>query len=97
MKLYPDQILEYEKRHNPIWPGLEDILKTHGVSNYSIFFDESTNILFGYAEIDSEEKWNAIAATEVCQKWWEYMSKIMHSNPDNSPKSTQLKEVFYLQ
>jgi L-rhamnose mutarotase len=32
----------------------------------------------------------------VMQKWWAYMKDIMESNPDNSPVSIPLKEVFYL-
>jgi L-rhamnose mutarotase len=30
------------------------------------------------------------------QRWWAYMRDIMASNPDNSPVTTSLKEVFYL-
>jgi L-rhamnose mutarotase len=30
------------------------------------------------------------------QKWWKYMGDIMDANPDNSPVSVSLKEVFYL-
>ena len=33
---------EYEKRHNPIWPELEPVLKDHGVSNCSIFLHPET-------------------------------------------------------
>lgn len=97
---------EYEKRHNPIWPELEQVrlergrhlvalccvnhasqaLKAHGVQNYSIFLHEGTNQLFGYAEIDSEDQWAAIAKTDVCKRWWAHMKDVMPSNPDNSPK-----------
>lgn len=94
MKLYPNKIEEYKKRHNPIWKELEDTLKIHGVLKYSIFFDGETDVLFGYAEIESEEKWEAIAETEVCQEWWKHMADIMETNPDNSPISVELKEVF---
>lgn len=55
MKIYPDKIGEYTKRHNPIWKELYDVLKSSGVHNYSIYFDPQTNNLFGYAEIESEE------------------------------------------
>jgi len=30
------------------------------------------------------------------KKWWTYMKDIMETNPDNSPVSISLKEVFYL-
>ena len=87
---------EYEKRHNPIWPELERVLKDHGVSNYSIFLHPETRQLFGYAEIESEEQWAAIASTEICQRWWKHMSDVMPSNADHSPVSTPLREVFHL-
>ena len=96
MTLYPDKILEYKERHNPIWKELEVELKTHGIHNYSIFFDEDTHSLFGYAEIESEEKADAIANTEICKKWWKFMADIMETNSDNSPVSNELIEVFYL-
>ena len=88
---------EYEKRHRPIWKELQDTLRSHGVHNYSIHLDESTHQLFGYAEIESEERWAAIAKTEICQKWWQYMKDVMPSNPDGSPISKNLREVFYLE
>jgi L-rhamnose mutarotase len=87
---------EYERRHSPIWPELETVLKEHGVRNYSIFLDEETRQLFGYAEIEDEERWSAIAQTAVCKRWWAYMKDIMPSNPDNSPLSRELKEVFHI-
>jgi L-rhamnose mutarotase len=87
---------EYERRHRPVWPEMEATLKAHGVHNYSIHLDEATSQLFGYAEIESEERWAAIAKTEICQKWWQYMKDIMPSNPDGSPISKSLREVFYL-
>jgi len=96
MKLYPNKIEEYRKRHNPIWKELESVLKNNGIHNYSIFFDDETNSLFGYAEIESEGKWKAIAETVVCKKWWKHMADIMETNTDNSPISAELKEVFYM-
>ena len=96
MGVNPGQHAEYERRHNPIWDELAEALKAHGVHNYSIFLHEETDQLFAYAEIESKERWNAIAQTEVCQRWWAYMKDIMPTNPDNSPVSTPLKPVFYL-
>ncbi|MFC1671730.1 L-rhamnose mutarotase [Planctomycetota bacterium] len=96
MQVNPDQHAEYEKRHNPIWPELETVLKEHGVHNYSIFLDPDTSVLFAYAEIEDEERWNAIAQTEICQKWWAHMGDIMPSNPDNSPVSRDVREVFHI-
>lgn len=87
---------EYERRHKPIWADLQAVLKNHGVSNYSIFLDRQTNQLFGYVEIESEEKWKRIAQTEECRRWWAFMKDVMPSNADNSPVSVELDEVFHL-
>ena len=97
MKLNPGCEEEYKRRHDELWPEMKELLKSHGVNNYSISLCRETNQLFGYAEIDSEEQWKAIADTEECRKWWKYMSDIMETNPDNSPVSSELTEVFYLQ
>lgn len=96
MRVYPDKHVEYERRHHPIWPELEETLKAHGVRHYCIFLDEETHTLFAYAEIESEERWEAIAQTEICQRWWASMKDLMPSNADNSPVSTPLREVFRL-
>jgi len=96
MSVNPDQHAEYQRRHDEIWPELAATLTQHGASNYNIFLCEQTSQLFAYVEIESEARWNAIAQTEVCQRWWQYMKDIMPSNPDNSPISQELKPVFYL-
>ncbi len=97
MKVLPNHIQEYTERHSPIWPELAEVLGDHGVSNYSIFLEEASHTLFGYAEIESEEQWAAIAETQVCREWWAYMKDLMETNPDNSPVSVELREVFHLQ
>ena len=96
MMLRPGFHEEYERRHNPIWPELEAVLKDHGVSNYSIFLERNTDRLFAYAEIESEERWQQIAETEVCRRWWAHMKDLMVTNPDNSPSATDLDEIFHL-
>ncbi len=87
---------EYQRRHNPVWRELLDTLKKHGAHNYSIFLHPETRQLFGYVEIEDEARWNAVANTPICQKWWRYMGDIMPSNADNSPVAIELHEVFHL-
>jgi L-rhamnose mutarotase len=97
MTLKPGTWIEYEKRPNPIWPELEEVLKSHGVHNYSIFLDRGSNRrLFAYVEIESEERWRQIAQTEPCQRWWAHMKDLMLTNEDNSPVTAELQEVFHL-
>ena len=96
MTLRPGCRQEYQRRHNPIWPELQSVLKEHGVSNYSIFLHRESDRLFAYAEIESEARWLEIAQTEVCQKWWVHMKDLMLANIDNSPVTSELDEVFHL-
>jgi L-rhamnose mutarotase len=97
MQLKPGNEGEYERRHNPIWAELADVLKAHGVSNYSIFLHPNTHELFAYAEIEDEERWQAIASTPVCRRWWDFMEDLMEVNPDHSPVATPLRELFHLE
>lgn len=96
MKLYPGMKDEYEKRHNNLWPEMQDMIHEYGGSNYTIFLDEETNILFGYIEIADPDLWAKSADTAICRKWWDYMADIMDTNPDNSPVSIDLTNVFHL-
>jgi L-rhamnose mutarotase len=97
MSVHRGQEAEYARRHNPIWKDLEDTLVAHGVRSYSIFLDPATDDLFAYAEIESEELWQAIASTEACRRWWAYMKDVMPTNPDSSPVSTELRSVFHVE
>lgn len=96
MTVYKDKFNEYEKRHDELWPEMKAALKEHGAHNYSIFLEKSTGKLFAYVEVEDEEKYEQIAKTEICQKWWDYMAPLMETNEDNSPVSIELKEVFHL-
>ena len=96
MSVHPGQEAEYARRHNPIWTELDDVLRQHGVTSYSIFLDPDTNDLFAYAEVESDERWAAIADTAVCRRWWRSMRDVMPSNQDDSPRARDLREVLHL-
>jgi L-rhamnose mutarotase len=96
MQLHKGFEEEYAKRHEQLWPELEQLLKGSGISAYSIFLDETTNSLFGVLKIIDQRKLDELPSSPVMQKWWAYMKDIMESNDDNSPVSVPLQEVFYL-
>lgn len=41
MQVNPDAHEEYARRHNPIWPELEAVLKAHGAHHYAIYLDKA--------------------------------------------------------
>lgn len=96
MKLKEGKKNEYKKRHDALWPELEELLKAQGVSEYSIFLDKDTHTLFAFQKVSGEEGSQELADNPIVKKWWDYMADIMEVNPDNSPVSIPLEEVFYL-
>jgi len=96
MSVHPGCEAEYVRRHQPIWPELESTLLEHGVRTYSIFLRADTHELFAYVEFQSEAQWQAIASTEVCQRWWAHMSSLMPTLADHSPLAHPVVEVFHL-
>lgn len=96
MKIFEGQAAEYEKRHNELWPEMQDMIHAHGGKNYTIFLDKETNVLFGYIEIEDEVLWSKGADTAINRKWWDFMANIMETNPDNSPVAVELQNVFHL-
>jgi len=97
MHLNEGQKEEYKKRHNELWPALRQLLKSAGVSEYSIFLDEETNILFAFQKVSGEGSSQDQGSNPIVQKWWAYMADIMETNDDNSPVTVPLDEVFYME
>jgi L-rhamnose mutarotase len=96
MRLKPGCKEEYRKRHAAIWPELRQLLKDNGVSDYSIFLDEETNILFAVQQQDGAQSSQDLGSLEIMQRWWAFMADIMDTNPDNSPVAIPLETVFHM-
>ena len=96
MKLKPGFEAEYKKRHDEIWPELVKELEDSGVSDYSIYLDPKTLVLFAFQKIKDHDTSANLPNTAIVKKWWKYMGDIMETNPDNSPVSVNLTEVFHM-
>lgn len=97
MFLKPGFKEEYKKRHDEIWPELKTLIQESGVYDYSIFLDEETNTLFASQKVSGDGGSQDLGENLIVKKWWAYMADIMETNPDNSPKSIPLDEVFYME
>jgi L-rhamnose mutarotase len=97
MYLNEGQKEEYKKRHDALWPELHQLLKGAGVSEYSIFLDEETNILFAFQKVSGDGGSQDLGQTEIVRKWWTFMSDIMMTNPDHSPVTVTMEELFYME
>lgn len=96
MKLKAGFEEEYKRRHDELWPELKTLLKSTGISDYSIFLDSKSLNLFGVLKISNKAQLEELPGEEVMRTWWSYMKDIMETNADDSPVSIPLKEVFYL-
>ena len=95
MKLKPGNEVEYKRRHDEIWPELSLALEEAGVSDYSIFLDEETLTLFAVQKLADNHSAGDLPSHPVVKRWWAYMADLMDTNPDNSPVSLPLREVFH--
>ncbi len=95
MKLKPGNQEEYKRRHDNLWPEVAQLLRDSGISDYSIFLDRATDTLFAVQKVAGDKGSQDLGKTEIVRKWWAYMSDIMVTNPDNSPVTTPIEEVFH--
>ena len=96
MKLKPGFEEEYKRRHDEIWPELREELSKAGVSDYSVYLDAETLILFAFQKLSADHTSDDLPHKAIVQKWWAYMADIMETNPDHSPVCIPLKEVFHM-
>lgn len=97
MNLLPGYADEYKKRHDLIWPELKSLLKVHGISDYSIFLDEESHVLFGKMTVENVSSLTSLSESLVMKNWWAYMKDIMVTNDDASPVIIPLKQVFFME
>lgn len=96
MKLKPDCVEEYKKRHDEIWPELAKAHTDAGIFDYSIYFDEETLTLFAFQKLTDDNTAGNLKNLEIVQKWWDHMADLMETHPDNMPVFRPLHEVFHM-
>lgn len=88
---------EYIRRHNEIWPDMVEVLKSAGITNYTIW--NVNNEMFGYYECEKGVAYAAKVQAEspVVDRWNEYMKDIliMEMDPETGAQP-MLKKVFTL-
>jgi len=96
MKLKPGFEEEYKRRHDETWPDLKAVLHEAGVRDYSIYLDEKSLTLFAFQKLEDDNSADMLPENPVVKKWWKYMAEIMDTNPDQSPVTVTLREVFHM-
>ncbi len=97
MKLKPGVEVEYQRRHDEIWPELSAALIDAGVRDYSIYLDRASGTLFAVQRRIANHTTSALPELPIMQRWWAYMADLMETNPDNSPVVVSLPRVFHME
>jgi L-rhamnose mutarotase len=97
LKVKPDQIEEYKRRHREVWPEMLQALREAGWHNYSLFL-RPDGLLVGYLETPDFERARAeMAQREVNARWQREAAAWFESlsgRPDEA--MAPLEEVFHL-
>lgn len=96
MNLNPGQADEYQRRHEDIWPELEQALRDAGITDYRIFLDPESLALFAVMTHEHPHQLDQLPHLPVMQRWWRHMQSVMPSHPDASPISMDLQPLFSL-
>lgn len=97
MFLKPGNVAAYKQRHDDIWPELVALLKTSGVSDYSIYLDEENSVLFAVLKRSASHTMDRLPEHPVMQRWWAYMGDLMRTHADGSPVVEPLPCLFHMQ
>lgn len=77
----PGYELEYQRRHDALWPDMAAELHRAGITSYHIFRHGLT--LFGFFETaDLAATQSFLAASDINRRWSEYMAPIMQVDID---------------
>lgn len=98
LRVRPNRIEEYRRRHAEVWPEMRDALRQAGWRNYSLFLADD-GVVIGYLECDNFESARAaMSASAVNGRWQSEMAPLFedsHARPDEA--LCPLPEIFHLE
>jgi L-rhamnose mutarotase len=98
LRVKPDRMEEYRRRHAEVWPDMQQALRETGWRNYSLFLRDD-GLLVGYFETDDlTAAQAAMARTAVNARWQAEMGEFFVDLGDRRPDEGMraLPEVFHL-
>jgi L-rhamnose mutarotase len=99
LKVKADQLEEYKRRHEAVWPDMLQALRETGWRNYSLFLRDD-GLLVGYLETpDYARALEGMAGREVNERWQREMSGFFENLGGRRPDEglLRLEEVFHLE
>jgi len=87
----------YDQSHLAVWPEMLELLKSSGISEYSIFRRDELLILVMCVP-DFNSVWDRIEADPINTRWQQAMAPYFEQISDLRPgeRFPMMREVFYL-
>ena len=95
LRLKPDGLDEYKRRHDEIWPELVEELARNGVRQVSIY--TAGPQLFIYSEVETDHSWQDLWHTDTHRRWAGELEPYLELAEDGTPDSTDLTEIFHVE
>jgi L-rhamnose mutarotase len=98
LKVRSDLVEQYKRRHENVWPEMQEALRRSGWHNYSLFMRDD-GMLFGYFETpDSfQAALDGMAGEQVNQRWQDEMAPFFEGTGLHADQMMdELVEVFHL-
>jgi L-rhamnose mutarotase len=98
LKVRSDLVEQYKRRHENVWPEMQEALRRSGWHNYSLFMRDD-GMLFGYFETpDSfQAALDGMAGEQVNQRWQDEMAPFFEGTGLHADRMMgELVEVFHL-
>ena len=85
LRVRPDRLDEYRRRHQQVWPEMLRALAATGWRNYSLFL-RGDGLLVGYVEADDlQASLDAMARTDVNARWQAEMAPVLRRSGGRRP------------
>lgn len=98
LQVRPDRLTEYRRRHESVWPEMQEALRETGWSNYSLFL-RNDGLLIGYLETaDFEAALAGMSRRAVNAQWQAEMVQFFDdaSGRAADEQMQPLPEIFHL-
>ena len=105
IRLKRESLQAYKECHAAVWPAVLQQIKDCNITDYSIYLDEQSMILFATMKwngTDFEVDMEKMRANPEVQKWWQMMDGMQETLVEGSAGSTDpkgwwrdLEEVFH--
>lgn len=98
LRVKPDMLDEYLRRHDPIWPEMLEEIAASGRRNYSIFHLGDGELVGVYETDDDEASQAYLAKSEVAARWEESMAPFFVDQEGRADQDAEtFPEVFHLE